>query len=56
LQERAREGFAGLTEPLSDLLDLLAVCNDGKGKVNSLGYFIASEFQEWKKERPLVQQ
>ncbi|XP_078498216.1 exonuclease mut-7 homolog [Lissotriton helveticus] len=56
LQERAREGFTGLAEPLSDLLDLLAACNDGKGKGNSLGYVIASEFQEWIKERPLLQQ
>ncbi|XP_069465883.1 exonuclease mut-7 homolog isoform X2 [Ambystoma mexicanum] len=55
-QEQARQGFAGLAEPLSELLDILAACNDGKGKVNCLGYCIAAEFQSWIKEQPSVQQ
>uniref|UniRef100_V9KEI2 Putative exonuclease mut-7-like protein n=1 Tax=Callorhinchus milii TaxID=7868 RepID=V9KEI2_CALMI len=57
LREEAGRGFASLTDPHEGVLVLLESCHNWrKGKAQSLGYYIISEFDRWIKEHPPVQQ
>nr|XP_033817660.1 exonuclease mut-7 homolog [Geotrypetes seraphini] len=56
LRKQAGGGFATLEDPLTGLLDMLESCSKWKGKGHSLGYFILSEFKQWIKDHPSVQQ